>query len=241
MPIFKSNKFNDKLSKEEKQKLKREQRDQKLAEAEARIAKNNAERDERIAKNNAELAAELAIADAELAAKLAITDAELAKLRAEGAEIDAHNRRVWNEFKGEMRSIMRDGRERRRRIVSNAILENRAKRSGIIPINIDDLTFNIEASAENLNALGDLCWQITQQLESIIVKAEKMAEEGQEELDEAIIEEVQIFVEKNLDALLGEGAFELIYERLPNVVALISVVQQLITELPVELKKILLE
>ena len=85
--------------------------DIKYAVADEQIATNNAERDEAIALNNAEYEA-----------KVAVKDARLAELKAERAEIDAHNSRVWNEFKGEMKTIFREGRERRRQIISNAVL-----------------------------------------------------------------------------------------------------------------------
>lgn len=108
MPLFKS--------KEEKQK----KREEKMAAARKRIEISNA----KIAAANEKMAR----INAETDAKNAVIQIEIDKTKERIAEIDKHNKAVWNEVKSDLKQAMKDGREERRQIVSDAILEGRANR-----------------------------------------------------------------------------------------------------------------
>ena len=99
---------------------------------------------------------------------------------------------------------------------------------------MNDLTFEVEASQENLKALQNLCEHFGEASKPVMAALAKMHEEGLEEVDDELNEDMCDFIRPYIDAMLGEGAFDQMYERMPNTRAegMLEVLTRLIGEMP---------
>ena len=93
----------------------------------------------------------------------------------------------------------------------------------MIPVEIGDLTFQIDISDKQYEAF----------FKAFNLFLEEMRHLGaEEEEDLALIKEKQ---EKLYNTLLGEGAFEAIYERVPSVIHMIGILKQMVDHLDEEI------
>ena len=207
-----------------------------------KIAMNILQRDETVALNNLQRDEAIALNNIASNETLTLIGIERAKIQSEIAEIDTHNSDVLNNFKDEIKNIMSDGRNRRRQIISDAVLESRGidKDCTIrIPFTIPsgaEVAFNIEVTKENALELGEMCGKIKEHSILLTTQFEKQLKSMQTEIDEDITKETLEFLEISFGALLGDGAFKLIYHG-QSIFTLLDALSILIEELPKEFKK----
>lgn len=107
-----------------------------------------------------------------------------------------------------------------------------------IPITIEGLTFNISATKEKREQFNLQCKKISEQTITIS-KHIKAKQSAGLPIDKETMDMLDNFASSNLDELLGDGAFDKLFEKMPSSAALGNMLQHIIASLPTEFNRIL--
>lgn len=99
-----------------------------------------------------------------------------------------------------------------------------------IPVEIGELKFSFKVTDDAVLDFRKNSLAVMEELKGLQIKPD--------EEDETIMEKVKEVLQKGFDTILGEGAFEKIYDMTPSVFLLMRYFEQLATGLAEELKEL---